>query len=104
MLYQPDGGSSPAQEPQRTNQQVERIPEEGRLIALNRVAEELKGPADNEQTERPAPAKKEQGQRDHNQRNADAVRQLVQPMLVPGFVVFDEGFRHPFTRSRTFGS
>jgi hypothetical protein len=58
------------------------------------MANELKNPTNHKQRERPMPAKKEQRQRDHNQGDANAVRQLIQRMLVLGFVVFDERLGH----------
>ena len=61
-----------------------------------RMAQELQYPAGYEKGERPTPIEEKQRQRDNDQRNADAVRQLVQRMLVLCFVVFDEGLGHRF--------
>ena len=54
------------------------------------MTDELKDPTYYEQHERPAPDEKEEGQRDHNQRNTDAVRKFVQWMLVLRSVVGEE--------------
>ncbi len=58
------------------------------------MADKLKHPTDYEKPERPTPVEKEEWQRNDNHRDADAVRQLVERMLVLGFVVFDERFGH----------
>jgi hypothetical protein len=68
--------------------------EKRRLITFNRVTHKLQRPADDQQRQRPAPVEEKQRQRDHNQRNADAMRKSVQRMPMPGFVVFDKGVRH----------
>lgn len=89
-----DGRGRTTQKPPGTNQQIHWVFEKGRLVAFDGVADELENPADDKQPERPTPVEKKQRQRNHNQRNADGVRQLVERMLVLGLVVFDEGFRH----------
>jgi len=77
------------------NQQVERIREERRLIALNPVADELKQPAHNEQRQRQRQLRRTTAGKSQS-RGSDAVRQLVQRMPVLCFVVFNEGFGHLF--------
>ena len=75
------------QDPKRSHQKVGGIPEKGRLISLYRVSHKLQDPAGDEQQERPAPVEKEQRQRDDNYRYPDAVREPVQRVLMPRFVV-----------------
>jgi hypothetical protein len=58
------------------------------------MTDELEDPTNQKQPQRPAPLEKEQWQRNHNHRNADAVSQFVQAMLMLGFVVFNEALRH----------
>ena len=55
---------------------------------------ELKGPAHQEKQKCPTPVEKKQWQRNNDQGNADAVRQLVERMPMFRFVVFDERFWH----------
>ena len=62
-----------AHEPQWSNEEINRVPEEGRLIAFDRVSYELENPADDKEREGPAPVEEEEGQRDDDQRNTDAV-------------------------------
>lgn len=54
------------------------------------MANELKSPANDKHEQRPAPVEKEQRQRNYNHRYADAVRQLIERMLMLSFVIFDE--------------
>ena len=76
---------------------VSRLPELELQHCLSEyVANELKHPTDYEMHKRPTPVEEKKRQRDHNQGDADAVRQLVHRMLMLGFVVFDEGFGHLF--------
>ena len=58
------------------------------------MSNELKDPAGNKQQQRPTPVQKEERQRDDNHRDADAVRQPVQRMLVLGFVISEKILRH----------
>ena len=80
----------PAQEPKWSNKEIHRVLEEGGLVSLDRVSNELQNPAGDKQHEGPAPVKKEERQRDDDHRNADAVGETVQRMLVFGFVVSEE--------------
>lgn len=87
--------------PHRACEQVHGILKEGRLIALNRVADELENPADDKERERPLPLDEEeerQGQDDH--RDADAVREPVQRMLMLLFVILHERCRHIHLRKQ----
>src|SRR6266487_3824409 len=68
--------------------------EKRRLITFNRVTHKLQRPADDQQRQRPAPVEEKQRQRDHNQRNAYAMRKSVQRMPMLGLVVLDEGVSH----------
>ena len=86
-------GQTPNQPP-GPNQKVDRILKKGRLISFNRMPNELKDPAADEQRQRPAPVEKEEEPRNCNHRNADEVTQFVQRMLMLGFVIFDERFSH----------
>ena len=58
------------------------------------MANELKHPANDEQSQRPSPFEEEQRPRDRNHRDADDMTELVQRMLVLGFVIVDEGIGH----------
>ena len=89
-LREADDRCGPAQEPEWSNQEINGVSEEGRLIAFDSVSDELQYPARDEQPQRPTPVEKEERQRDDDERNADAVRQTVQRMLVFGFVVSEE--------------
>lgn len=89
-----DGRGRTTQQPPGSDQQVHGILEKGGSISLDGVANELKNPTNDKQGERPTPVKDKQRQRNHNHGNADAVRQLVQRMLMLGFIVFDKGFGH----------
>ena len=82
------------QQPPWTDQQVERIAKEGGLVPFNQVTKKLKSPADDEQGQGPAPVKEKQWQGNHDERNANAVRKLIQRMTMLGSVIVDEGFRH----------
>lgn len=81
-------------EPQWSNQQIHRIPEEGGLITFDRMTHELQNPTDDEHRQRPAPVEEEQWQRQDDHRDADAVREPVHRMLVLGFVIGQEILRH----------
>lgn len=56
------------------------------------MTHELQNPTDDEQRQRPAPVEKEQRQRNDNHRDADAVREPVERVLVFGFVIGQETF------------
>ena len=86
--------SDAARDPRGADQQVHRILEECRLITLNQVAYELENPADDEQRERPPPVKEEDREAQDNHRDADAVRQPVQRMLMLLLVTLHERCRH----------
>ena len=77
----------PTQDPKWSNQKIDRVSEEGRLISLDRVSHELQDPTGDEQQQRPAPVEKEQRQRDDNHRYPDTVRNPVQRVLMLRFVV-----------------
>ena len=55
-----DGAKGAAQQPPRTDEQVERIAEEGWLVPFNQVTEKLESPANNEESQGPAPVKEKQ--------------------------------------------
>jgi len=74
-------------EPEWSNQEVDRVFEEGGLIPFDRMSNKLKNPADNKQQQRPAPIEKEQRPRHGDHRYADAVTEPVQRMLMLGPVV-----------------
>ena len=76
-----------AQDPKWSNQKIDRVSEEGRLISLDRVSHELQDPTGDEQQQRPTPVEEEERQRDDNHRYPDAVREPVQRVLVLRFVV-----------------
>lgn len=81
--------------PKGASEQVHRILKEGRLIAFNRVAEELEPPADAKQRERPVPLdEEEERQANDDHRDADAVREPVQRMLMLLLVILHERCRH----------
>src|ERR1044071_1690860 len=86
----PERNAHPMHNPHRASQQVHRIFEERRLIALNQVTDELENPADDEERERPSPVEEEERQAQHNHRNADAVTELVQRMLMLLLVILHE--------------
>ncbi len=88
------GAERAAQQPPRTDEQIERIAEEGGPVAFNQVPEKLKRPANDEQRQGPAPVEEKERQRNDNQRNANAVCEFVQRMAMLGLVVIDEGFGH----------
>ena len=69
---------------------MKRIAEERRLIAFDRVTDELKYPTDGEQRQRPTPTEEKQRQGNNDHRDSDRVRQTVQRMPVPGFVIIDQ--------------
>ena len=54
------------------------------------MAHELKHPANGEQRQRPSPPEEEQRPRDRNHRDADCMTELVQRVLMLGFVVVDQ--------------
>ena len=87
MLPEADRRGSTAGQPKWTNQQIHRVLEECWLIAFDCVSHELQNPADNKQQQSPAPVEEEQRQRKHYERNANAVRQSIQRMLMLRFVV-----------------
>ena len=89
-----DGCRGATNKPPRTNQQIHGILEEGWTVPLDGVTNELKHPANQEQSERPTPFEEKQRQRNNNHGYADAVRKLVERMLVLCFVIFAEGFGH----------
>jgi len=89
-----EGSGRTTQQPPRTHQQVHGIPEKGRAIPLDGVADQLQNPTDYEQRERPTPIEKKQRQRDRDHGYADAVHQLIERMLVFGFVVIDKRLGH----------
>jgi hypothetical protein len=64
------------------------------LIPFDRMADKLKNPTNNKQQKRPAPVEEEERQGDNNHRNADAVRQPVQRMLMFRFVICEKILRH----------
>jgi hypothetical protein len=66
-----------------------RIANECRLIAFNRMSHELKYPTDDKQCQRPTPTEEKQRQRHGNHRNPDRVRQPIERMPMPGFVIID---------------
>src|SRR5215204_3660892 len=83
-----------AQEPERADDEVDGVTEEGRAVALDGVPDELEDPPHDEQPQRPAPVPEEERQAQDNHRDADGMRQLVQRVLVLRLVVFDERTRH----------
>ena len=85
-LTEADNGSGSPQEPEWSNQEINGAFEERRLITFDRMTDELKDPADDEQRQSPAPTEEDKRQRDDDHRNADAVRQPVQRVLMLGFV------------------
>jgi hypothetical protein len=60
------------------------------LIPFDGVTDKLQDPTYDKQSERPPPVEKEEWQRNENHRDADAVREPVQWMLVLGSVVSQE--------------
>lgn len=66
------GRGSP-HEPQWSNQQVDRVFKEGRLISFDGVSDKLQYPTGDEESQRPAPVEKEQRQRHDDHRYSDAV-------------------------------
>lgn len=87
MFVETNHGYGSPHDPKRSDQQVDRVFEKGRLISLDRVSHKLKDPTDDEQQERPAPVEKEQRQRDDDHRYPDAVREPVQRVLMLRFVI-----------------
>src|SRR5215207_1101883 len=85
-----DGGERAAQEPERADEEVDWVAEEGRAVALDGVPEELEAPPRHEQPQRPAPVPEEERQAHDDHRDADGMRQPVQRVLVLRLVVFDE--------------
>lgn len=83
-----DGGGGAAGQPHRADQQVHWVFEERGLVTFDRMTDKLQDPTDDKKRQRPAPVEKEQWERKHDHRNADAVRQFVQRMSMLGFVVF----------------
>jgi hypothetical protein len=65
--------------------------EERRLIAFNRVPDELKYPPNDKEQQGPTPVEEKQWQGNDDQRDANAVRELVKRVTVLRFVGFDEG-------------
>src|SRR6476646_4512165 len=89
----PNPGGAPHQPP-GANEQVNRIAKESGLVTFNQVADKLKNPAGDKNRQRPAPAEEETRQTEHNHWNADRVAETVQRMLMFGFVVLNQRFRH----------
>src|SRR4051794_26828044 len=104
-----EGCTEAPEHPQWTNEQVDGIPEKGRLVSLNDVAQKLEGPTDHKQTEAPPPTKKDDRKRKDDHRNADRVGKPVQRMLMFRLVLLHECKCHfassPSVTSRrlTFG-
>ena len=94
LLREANSRGCAARQPERADKQINRISEEGGLISLNRVADELKYPADNKQPQRPSPIEEEQRHRHDDHRDADTVGQPVQRMLMLGFVAGNEVSSH----------
>jgi len=65
-----------------------------RPVPFNQVSDNLKGPANDEQRQSPAPVEEKERQRNYDEWNANAVCEFVQRMAVLGFVVLDERFGH----------
>lgn len=72
------------------------VAKERRLIAFDYMADELKYPTNDEQSQRPTPTEEEHRQRHDNHRNPDRVRQTVERMPMLGFVVIERGLRHVY--------
>src|SRR6187399_2659531 len=89
----PNPGGTPHQPP-GTNEQVNRIAKESRLVTFNQVAGKLKNPTGDKNRQRPAPVEEEPRQTEHDHWNADRVAEPVQRMLMFRFVVLNQGFRH----------
>jgi hypothetical protein len=85
-----DGLSGAANEPPGTNQEINRILEKCGLVPFNCVTDELQRPAADEKRERDAPIEKEEWPRNRNHRNAKRMTELIQRVLMFGFVVSDE--------------
>ena len=66
------------------------IAEECGLIALDRMTDELNYQADDEQRQSPRPTEEEKRKRHDDHRDANRMRQPVQRMPMPGFVIVDE--------------
>lgn len=78
----------------RTNEQINRIAKESRLVTFDQMTSKLKEPANNKKHESPTPVEEEPWQTDYDHRNADRVTESVQPMLMFGFVILNQGFSH----------
>jgi hypothetical protein len=66
------------------------------LIAFDGMTYKLKYPTNYKKSESPPPAKEEQRQGYYDHRDANAMLQLVQGMLVLGFVALHERSSHYF--------
>jgi len=70
------------------------------LISLDRMTNELQKPTTDEQRQGNAPVEKEKRPRNCDHRDAKRVTQLIQRVLMLGFVVFDEG-SHQLVNSKS---
>ena len=86
--------ASSTQKPEGADQEIDRILKKRRLVSFNRVTNKLKNPPNNEETQSPAPTKKEERQRQNNHRDADTVCQPIQRVLMLGFVVTKKVLLH----------
>jgi hypothetical protein len=85
-----DSFAGPANQPPRTNQEINGILEKRGLIALNRMTHKLQHPAADEKCQRDSPIEKEEWPRNRDHWNAKRMTEFIQRVLMFGFVIFDE--------------